>query len=122
MVGGIKLEGITILNTINNPIYGFTWSYPAIIIAIFFVLVIGFIIFVAIKAGDLSILSAILIICLFGPAIVVIAGQTEIDSYITYEVLIDDDISLTKFNEAYEIISQRGEIYKIKERSSTDTN
>lgn len=34
-----------------------------------------------------------------------------------YEVLISDNISFKEFNENYEVIEQRGEIYVIKERT-----
>ena len=33
-----------------------------------------------------------------------------------YEVTIDDSVSMSEFDEKYEIIEQRGEIYTVKER------
>ena len=34
----------------------------------------------------------------------------------TYDVLISDEVKMNEFNEKYEIISQKGNIYTIKER------
>ncbi len=34
-----------------------------------------------------------------------------------YECLIDESVSMTEFYERYDVIDQRGEIYKIKEKN-----
>lgn len=39
----------------------------------------------------------------------------EID-YIEHEVLVDDSVSLTEFNDKYEIVSQKGKIYIVREK------
>lgn len=36
----------------------------------------------------------------------------------TYEVTIDENVSLKEFNEKYEIVEQRGDIYVVKEIES----
>ena len=36
--------------------------------------------------------------------------------YIEHEVLVDDSVSFTEFNEKYEIVSQKGKIYIIREK------
>lgn len=41
----------------------------------------------------------------------------EID-YIEHEVLIDDSVSLTEFNDKYEIVSQKGKIYVVREKEN----
>ena len=37
-------------------------------------------------------------------------------NYIEYNVIISDEVSLTEFNEKYEIIEQNGKIYTVRER------
>ena len=36
--------------------------------------------------------------------------------YVEHEVLINDSVSLTEFNEKYEIVSQKGKIYVVREK------
>lgn len=43
---------------------------------------------------------------------------TDKINYIEHEVLIDDSVSLTEFNEKYEIVSQKGKIYVVKEKEN----
>ena len=43
---------------------------------------------------------------------------TDKINYIEHEVLIDDSVSLTEFNEKYEIVSQKGKIYVIREKEN----
>ena len=38
--------------------------------------------------------------------------------YIEHEVLVDDSVSLTEFNEKYEIVSQKGKIYVVREKEN----
>lgn len=38
----------------------------------------------------------------------------------TYEVTLDDSVSMTEFLENYELIEQRGKIYVVKERDKND--
>lgn len=40
---------------------------------------------------------------------------TQIPNYNTYEVIIDDTVSMKDFTNTYEILEQRGEIYVVKE-------
>ena len=58
---------------------------------------------------------------MFGLCVALLMGtkirQTtnQID-YIEHEVLINDSVSLTEFNEKYEIVSQKGKIYIVREK------
>ena len=38
--------------------------------------------------------------------------------YVEHEVLINDSVSLTEFNERYEIVSQKGKIYVVREKEN----
>lgn len=40
---------------------------------------------------------------------------TQIPNYNTYEVIVDDTVSMKDFTNTYEILEQRGEIYVVKE-------
>ncbi len=42
--------------------------------------------------------------------------REQIGEYIEYKVTIDEEVSMVKFMEKYEIISVEGEIYTIKEK------
>lgn len=45
-----------------------------------------------------------------------IKGKTEY-AYTEYKVTISDEVSMNEFSEKYEILSQDGKIYTVKERS-----
>lgn len=47
---------------------------------------------------------------------VTIRKPTDEIDYIEYEVLIDDSVSFTEFNDKYEIINQKGKIYTVREK------
>ena len=51
-------------------------------------------------------------------ALFITAGISELNQkpYEQYDVLIGDEVPIKEFNNRYEIIEQRGEIYTIKER------
>ena len=38
--------------------------------------------------------------------------------YIEHEVLVDDSVSLTEFNEKYGIVNQKGKIYVVREKGN----
>ena len=66
---------------------------------------------IGISAVLLGALSALLI-CL-----TIRQPTSEID-YIEHEVLVDDSVSLTEFNDKYEIVSQKGKIYVVREKEN----
>lgn len=43
---------------------------------------------------------------------------TDKINYIEHEVLIDDSVSLTEFNEKYEIVRQKGKIYVVRDKEN----
>lgn len=46
------------------------------------------------------------------------SGALGISAYdVVYDVMIGDNVSFNDFNERYEIISQNGNIYTVKERT-----
>ena len=47
----------------------------------------------------------------------VIIGVAEIEYYPTYKVIISDEVSINEFMDKYEILSQDGKIYTVKERT-----
>lgn len=49
---------------------------------------------------------------------VTIRKPTDEIDYIEYEVLIDDSVSFTEFNDKYDIINQKGKIYVVREKEN----
>ncbi len=43
---------------------------------------------------------------------------TDEINYIEHEVLVDDSVSFTEFNDKYEIVSQKGKIYIVREKGN----
>lgn len=108
------LEGITVLNTIiiSGAVGIGTFILMGLASAIF-----SFLIGLVIWDGEVvpAIIASVLSIALT----LGIAGFINEDATDTvrYEVTISDEVNLTEFNERYEIIEQRGDIYVIEERA-----
>ena len=49
---------------------------------------------------------------------ITIRQTTNEIEYIEHEVLVDDSVSLTEFTKKYEIVSQKGKIYIIREKGN----
>lgn len=47
----------------------------------------------------------------------VVIGAVEIEYYPTYKVIIADEVSMNEFMDKYEILTQDGKIYTVKERT-----
>lgn len=45
-----------------------------------------------------------------------------VPSYNTYEVILDDSVSMNEFMSTYEILEQRGQIYVVKEIENRDNS
>lgn len=107
------MEGITILNQIPvTGIHPIAWIIPSILAFILVVVAIT----LACVNDDPTWLVLILVSILLWVMLFVIIGAAvpiETGEYY-YEVTIDDSVSMNEFSSRYEIISQRGEIYKIK--------
>lgn len=107
------MEGITILNqtpiTTAHPI---AWIIPSIVACIVIVVAITMTIVDADPSWLVLIIIAILVwVLLF--LMIGLAVPVETGEYI-YEVTVDDSVSINEFYSRYEIVDQRGEIYKIK--------
>ena len=46
-----------------------------------------------------------------------LVGIVEIEYYPTYKVTISDEVSMNEFMDKYEILTQDGKIYTVKERT-----
>ena len=62
-----------------------------------------------------SVFGALFFICTILFILGLISNKNSID-HIEYKVTISDEVSLTEFNEKYEILEQDGKIYTVKER------
>ena len=63
--------------------------------------------------GRISLIFGLCVALLMGTKIRQTTNEIE---YIEHEVLVDDSVSLTEFNEKYEIVSQKGKIYVVREK------
>ena len=115
------MPGVEILNTtIHYKEVLPTW----VIIVIIAIIVIPAVASLIGEIQDKDLLSTIgRISLIFGLCVALLMGtkirQTtnQID-YIEHEVLINDSVSLTECNEKYEIVSQKGKIYVVKEKEN----
>lgn len=113
------MEGITILATnvvtATHPILSSIFFIIVILLGIsFLIAVIGSLLehdnTMAIGAFGLVILLLVLILCF------PINAATQVPDYNTYEVILDDSVSMNEFMEKYEVLEQRDKIYVIKEK------
>lgn len=112
------IDGVTVLATnvvtTTNPIMSTILIILTIIAALGFLLfLIGFIIdYPEISvAGAISVIIACIILFICIP----IESMTQIPDYNTYEVILDDSVSMNEFMNTYEVLEQRGQIYVVKE-------
>ena len=110
------MDGVVVLNTIEGVVCGrWVCVFTMIGVIIGFILIRKLIDITINWAGWVAIplLLTIFSLCLITGSFV---GYTIEEKETLYEVTIDDSVSMSEFNEKYEIIEQRGEIYTIKER------
>lgn len=110
------MEGITILNTIENQIQRFQFNGICLSITLVGITVILFFIYVVVGMKEEAGVIPAFVSAFITFAFVFSAGQTVIDTYQTYEVIIDDSVLFEDFSKRYEVIEQRGQIYEIKEK------
>lgn len=106
------LEGITVLSQTEIEYASILW-----IIIPMFVVAIGVII-IGTKAG----FGDWIVVLGFGVGFVIGMfcfdfAQEPTGEY-EYECVIEESVSMTEFYERYDVIDQRGKIYKIKEKSN----
>ena len=63
--------------------------------------------------GRISLIFGLCVALLMGTKIRQTTNQID---YIEHEVLVDDSVSLTEFTKKYEIVSQKGKIYVVREK------
>ena len=115
------INGVTVLATnvvtMTNPIL------TIIVIALAIIAGLGllFILFGNITdclgivvTGFITIITAFIILIICIP----IDAATQVPAYNTYEVIIDDFVSINEFMGKYEILEQRDKIYVIKEKEN----
>ena len=107
------MEGVDIVNIIQN--YDYTWGIygPAIIIAILgaFLILVGVIYFS--EDGGMAIISIAMGIVLLFAGVYGSAIAKEVPSDIHYQVIIDEDVNMKDFTKKYDIIEVQGEIYTV---------
>lgn len=75
-------------------------------------LIVGFIFMCIIdNPSSLFLSTFIFLMCLAGGVFDVQTGE-----YIKYKVTVSEEVSLSSFNDKYEIIDQEGKIYTVKEK------
>lgn len=115
------MDGVTVLNVIENPVYTFQWWVMPIILLILGIFFIVVIIALSIWMQDSGGIPLVgITVLVFGVLISLSGSCMPTDYYDTYEVTIEDTVSLKEFNEKYEIIDQHGQIYEVRERDSNN--
>ena len=114
---------MTILNTINTPIYEFAWTPFAIIAAIVLggalLALIAYIVYCTWVDSDIGmflfsgpVLLLIPLVCV----VVMSLGATKTENYNTsYQVIFNEPQDMTELANKYEILDVQGQIYTIKE-------
>ena len=107
------MEGVDIVNIIQN--YDYTWGVygPAIIIGFLgiFLILVGFIYFS--EDGGMSMVSIIMGFILLFTGVYGSALAKEVPSDVYYQVIIDEDVDMKDFTKKYDIIEVQGEIYTV---------
>lgn len=111
------MDGITVLNVVEKPIFGAAWSIPAafmFILAVFGLIVI----LLGLVVRDREIIGLGLLIALVFGIIgsAVYSTGRVVGYYNEYSVTINESVLFSEFSEYYEILEQEGLIYKIRER------
>lgn len=114
------LEGIHVLNKISETTNAKWGDWTAIIITLVG-LILGIILGLILKYRAIEVLMAGFIVGILGfvlgAIVLAISGQFRVPTgEYTYQVTIDKNVSMTEFNDKYDIIKQEGEIYYIREK------
>ena len=107
------MEGVDIVNIIQN--YDYTWGIygPAIILAILgaFLILVGCIYFS--EDGGISMVSILMGFALLIAGVYGCSIAKEVPSDVHYQVIIDEDVNMKDFTKKYDIIEVQGEIYTV---------
>lgn len=115
-----NIDGITLLHTIEHAEK--TWGFSVQGIIFLIIGIIGAIIFIKSIANSNSSINTFgfgIILCILGLLIGIISLRIAKTKFVwySYEVLIDDSISLVEFDKEYEILNRRDMIYEIRVRN-----
>ena len=105
------LEGITVLTQAECEDASLLWFFSPFFVMMLLVSVTGAIA----GCGDWVTIVAVLAGVAVG--IGCYKGAMRPTGEYRYEVMIDESVSMTEFYERYDVIEQRGKIYKIKEKN-----
>lgn len=96
---------------------GFEPNFPVFLSVLAFCVIGGLIIGSREKEYGLGAMVGLLIGMFAGFLFSIVIGIAEIEYYPTYKVTISDEVSMNEFMDKYEILSQDGKIYTVKERT-----
>ena len=113
MINGVTILATNIV-TMTNPVMN------AILIALGIIGGLGLLLFllgiitdclgIGITGG-ISLITAFILFIICIP----IDSATQVPDYNTYEVILDDSVSMNEFMNTYKVLEQRGQIYVVKE-------
>lgn len=114
------LDGIHVLNKIIETTNA-KWGDWAVIITVIIGLILGLVFGMISEYKNeeivLSIIVGMFLGFILGLFVFGISTQFQVPTgEYTYQVTIDNNVSMTEFNDKYDIIKQEGEIYYIKEK------
>ena len=111
------MEGITILN--SEVIMASHWGPIAVfilgIVGIFFLFFLVLLGFDSDGILNMSIVSACMVLIGAISSFII-----QVPYYTSYEVILEDSVSMNEFLDRYEILDQRGQIYTVKEIEPND--
>jgi hypothetical protein len=105
------LEGITVLTQTEYEDASLLWLFIPFFVVMILITITGAIF----SCDDWVVPVAVLVGLAFG-IICYVQAMSPTGEY-RYEVMIDESVSMTDFYERYDVIDQRGKIYKIKEKN-----
>ena len=121
-----KIDGVTILNTITENVSN-TAGLVAILIFSIVEIIISFIAIIAVsnKFSEFNGFVIAFVITGIAGILFVIVSILELNAppqepQTLYEVTISEEVSFKDFTSKYKIIEQRGEIYIVKERQTSN--
>lgn len=117
------MSGIEILAFEEVAIEWASWNWSSfwtgVAIAFVLSLVAGFVFAWQEDSVFAGLLMFSLLLIVMGSIMGIVSGKKYVDptKYEThYKVIVDDSVSMTEFNEKYEVLKQEGKIYTVRER------
>lgn len=120
------MAGVNILaeDAIMISQYSFVWNGWTIFCYIMAICFVIFTIALIVDRDITCILASVFAMFLFvlGTGIANLEGEEKVYDHSEYLVTIDETVSFSEFNQKYEVIEQKGELYRVKERIEDDRN